>query len=257
MKLASLHLYPIKGALGSDLQEAQVGPLGLALDRQWMVVDAQGKFCSQRELPELGRLRVDIEADGIRLDQEHLVRFDAPASEVISAQVWRDTLDVQVLGPQTQAWIQHRFGQELRLVRYFEQSQRLTEQQDPVAFADGFPMLVCNQASLKDLNQRASAPALDMRAFRPNLVIDASTPWAEDDWEYLQIGQAKIQLISACVRCKVTTLDPDDPHKAHPHKEPLRSLANFRRSEKGVTFGWNAVLRGPETTLRVGDAVSV
>lgn len=253
MKLASLHIYPIKGAAGITLPESQVCPLGLAQDRRWMLVDAKGKFCSQRERPELGKLRVRVEKEGLRLDDAHLVAFDAPASEIIQARVWRDTLEVEVLGPETQAWIRQRFGQDLRLVRYFKQSQRFTEQQDPVAFADGFPILVCNQASLDDLNQRVQPPMLQMRAFRPNVVIASGTPWAEDQWKGLKIGNATLELISPCVRCKVTTLDPEDPHQGHPHKEPLATLANFRRSEKGVTFGWNAVLRGPSTTLRVGD----
>lgn len=256
MKLASLHIYPIKGARGTTPQKARVEKLGLALDRRWMLVDAKGKFCSQRERPELGELKVEIETQGLLLDEDHLVAFDAPASERIQAQVWRDTLEVEVLGAKTQVWIRERFGQDLRLVRHCEQSQRLTKQQDPVAFADGFPILICNQASLEDLNQRIAAPSLDMRAFRPNLVIASSTPWAEDQWPSLKIGSATLELVSPCVRCKVTTLDPDNPHQGHPHKEPLRTLASFRRSEKGVTFGWNAALRGQSTTLRVGDPVT-
>lgn len=222
-----------------------------------MLVDAQGKFCSQRELPELGNLRVGIEDEGLLLDEAHLVPFAWDASEAIEVQVWRDTLLAQLAPPETQAWVRARFGQALRLVRYFEQSRRDTEQGDPVAFADGFPLLVCTQASLEDLNTRTQAPAIDMRAFRPNLVIDATTPWEEDQWRQLQVGQATLELISACVRCKVTTLCPDDPHREHPHKDPLRSLAQFRRTEKGVTFGWNAVLRGPDTTLRSGDPVKI
>lgn len=256
MKLASLHIYPIKGARPVNPQRALVGPLGLALDRQWMLIDAKGTFCSQRTLPELGNLQVEIEAQGLRLDQDLLVPFEAPLHETMWAQVWRDRLEVQVFAPEIQSWIQKRFGQDLRLVRYFEQSRRRTPQADPVAFADGFPLLICNQASLADLNQRLHPPAIEMRAFRPNLVIDSQRPWAEDEWSYLQVGEARFELISACRRCKVTTLCPDNPHKFHPHKEPLSTLANFRRSAKGVTFGWNAVLRSPEATLQVGDLVS-
>lgn len=255
MKLAALHIYPIKGARGSCVQASELGPLGLDLDRQWMLIDHRGKFCSQRTLPELGNLKVQIQDQGLVLDNEHLVPFDAPASEVTSAKVWRDELEVQVLGQTTQAWIRDRFDQDLRLVRHFQRSSRLTPQGHPVAFADGFPLLLCNQASLEDLNSRVQAPALEMRAFRPNLVIASQSPWAEDRWGRLQIGDATLELISPCVRCKVTTLHPDDPHQVHPHKEPLATLGTFRRSDKGVTFGWNAVLCGSPAPLRVGDLV--
>ena len=54
--LASVHIYPLKGCRAVDLDEAVVEPWGLAGDRRWLLVDADGQFLTQREHPALARL---------------------------------------------------------------------------------------------------------------------------------------------------------------------------------------------------------
>ena len=55
-RLASIHIYPLKAGRAVDLAESAVEPWGLAGDRRWLVVDAAGRFVSQREEPELARV---------------------------------------------------------------------------------------------------------------------------------------------------------------------------------------------------------
>ncbi|RMD85741.1 MAG: hypothetical protein D6815_01215, partial [Candidatus Dadabacteria bacterium] len=41
MNVAELYRYPVKSMRGESLESAEVGPTGLAGDRQWAVVDAK------------------------------------------------------------------------------------------------------------------------------------------------------------------------------------------------------------------------
>jgi uncharacterized protein YcbX len=131
----------------------------------------------------------------------------------------------------------------------------------PVSFADGYPILITNTASLKALNKHivaAGADSVPMKRFRPNIVIDGDEAWSEDNWKQITIGDVKLDLVKPCTRCVVTTLDPVTGVKQG--KEPLRTLRARRLSKDpeidGVLFGWNAV---PRTLGRigVGDKVSI
>lgn len=125
---------------------------------------------------------------------------------------------------------------------------------DQVSFADGFPLLIANEASLADLSQRVGEP-LTMARFRPNLVISGAEAWAEDGWRRLRIGEIEIDLVKPCARCQVTTLDPDST-APHPRQEPLRTLALFRKQQGKVMFAINAIPRG-NGRLLLGQRVEV
>ena len=58
VRLASIHIYPMKAARAVDLEESVVEPWGLAGDRRWLLVDEDGRFVSQREEPSLARVVV-------------------------------------------------------------------------------------------------------------------------------------------------------------------------------------------------------
>ncbi|HSV69890.1 MAG TPA: MOSC N-terminal beta barrel domain-containing protein, partial [Methylibium sp.] len=51
--IASLHVYPVKSCAGVTLDETLLIETGFEFDRAWMVVDADGEFVSQRELPRM------------------------------------------------------------------------------------------------------------------------------------------------------------------------------------------------------------
>jgi len=121
-----------------------------------------------------------------------------------------------------------------------------------VAFADGFPLLVVGQASLDLLNGRLEAP-VPMDRFRPNLVIAGAAPHAEDDWRRLRIGTTEIELVKACSRCVIPSIDQSTGGR---DSQINRVLADYRRCAGVIYFGMNA-LAPAGARFEVGDAVTV
>lgn len=130
---------------------------------------------------------------------------------------------------------------------------------ETVSFADGFPLLVTTTASLDALNSLVSQGdqphegPLPMDRFRPNLVVAETTPWAEDDWQRIAVGDLTFRVAKPCGRCVITTTDQRTAERG---KEPLRTLGRYRRFGGQLLFGQNLV---PESTgtVRVGDPVTV
>ena len=63
-------------------------------------------------------------------------------------------------------------------------------------------------------------------------------PIQEDGWKEIAIGDARFALVKPCARCAITTTDQRTGERG---KEPLRTLATYRRRGNGVDFGMNAV----------------
>jgi len=95
--LNALYIYPIKSCRGTSMQRALLGSTGLAHDRQWMLVDAAGRFLSQREhahmatiVPTLHGDRLSVEAPGMPALQVPLT--PAAPLDAIPVTVWDDQL---------------------------------------------------------------------------------------------------------------------------------------------------------------------
>tara|TARA_B100001559_G_C16246231_1_gene504803 strand:- start:287 stop:721 length:435 start_codon:yes stop_codon:yes gene_type:complete len=121
------------------------------------------------------------------------------------------------------------------------------------SFTDGFPFLLIGIASLEDLNQRLEEP-VEMRRFRPNLVISGSEAFEEDRMKRIQIGEISFQVAKPCGRCRVTTVDPDRGEFSG--KDPLKTLAGFRRQNGEALFGQN-LIHEQQGRIRVGDSLKI
>ena len=53
MRVASLHIYPVKSLRGLSVQSAQLDSLGLVGDRRFLVVEGAGVFLTQRTVPRM------------------------------------------------------------------------------------------------------------------------------------------------------------------------------------------------------------
>jgi uncharacterized protein YcbX len=215
-----------------------------------MLVDREGRFLTQRELPRMALISPRLQTQGMVLQAPGIddlsVRQPPEEAERVEVAVWSDRCSVQRADPLADAWLSDYLGLFCRLVYMPDESvrpvdPRYAKPQDRTAFSDGFPLLLISQASLDDLNSRLSEP-LPMLRFRPNLVVEGCDPYAEDGWRNIRIGELTLRVVKPCSRCKVTTVDP---YTGESGSEPLKTLADYRRRGNKVYFGQNLIHDGP------------
>ncbi len=265
--VAGLWVYPVKSLGGVRVPASPVGPLGLERDRRWMLVDADGRAVTQRELPALALLAVALDDDGgvtVTAPGGAALRL-APASAGAPrrpVRLFDDVVDAAACDPAADRWFAARLGAPVRAVYFPDDVVRPVEPRyaapgDRAAFADAYPVLVASQASLDDLNARLAErgePPVGVERFRPNVLVAGAPAYAEDDWRTFEAGDVALALVKPCARCVVTTVDPARGAAAGP--EPLRTLAGYRRAGGKVLFAQNAVVRAAGT-LRAGDPARV
>lgn len=263
LTLASIHLYPVKSLGGFAVQAAHLTDRGLLHDRRWMLVDRNGRFISQREVPSMACLHCAPNEDGftvtdIRDGSTLAMPWTIAEGAQRSASVWDDALMVIEDVSDRAAWFRVRLGVELGLVFMPDESERPTDlnyADATTSLSDGFPYLIISQASLDELNTRIDPIPMDR--FRPNLVIDGGIAFQEDTWRSISMGNSAFDLVKPCARCVITTTDQRTGER---NKEPLATLAGYRRRVVGgawkVDFGMNAVATSG-TSVHVGDAVRV
>ncbi|MBA3943366.1 MAG: MOSC domain-containing protein [Herpetosiphonaceae bacterium] len=260
MHVAGLYTYPIKSCRGTALARATLDEHGIRQDRRFMVVTPSGDFLTQRQQPSLA-LVVPQLADGVlSVDAPGLpplVLREHNSGERVHVTIWRDRCVAIDQGDDAASWFTTFLGTACRLVWMPDDTVRPVDLEygqpnDQVSFADGFPVLLTNEASLDDLNNRLDRP-LPMDRFRPNIVVAGTNPYAEDQWHHVQIGSVAFAIVKPCVRCAITTTNQQTAERG---LEPLRTLASYHRSEKGALFGQNLIHRSGGT-INVGDAVVV
>jgi hypothetical protein len=270
-RIAELNLFPVKGCRGVALKEATLSATGLAVDgigdREWVVVDAEGEFVSQREYPKMALIETKLTATSLLLKAPGMLLLEVPfASEgdVVRVRVWNDDIAAVTQGDVADAWLGNYLGAPARLMRFDYEGKRLAAHRytgkvdAPFKFADAFPLLVTNAASLDEVNrrlQRQGEAAVTMARFRSNIVLDGPPAFEEDYFSLLRIGPLAIRPVKPCARCSVPGVDP-----ATGGHSPVVTdvLAAMRATAEGVMFGVNAIVaEGAGGTLHVGDEVAV
>jgi len=264
--LASIHIYPLKSGAPLALDQGVVETRGLAGDRRWMLVDANGKFVTGRQQPRLTLIRAQPIESGLRLSAPDMPDIDLAAPSTgtrIESAVWGAPVNPLLADDAAHDWISAYMRAPHRLVHMdadcvramkAKYDGRYGNDDDEVSFADGFPLLLISQAALDQLNTKLAAP-VPMLRFRPNLVVAGTAPHAEDQWKRIRVGAIEFEVLKPCVRCVFTTVE-FERGVFDPSGEPLRTLLKYRRSADGVTFGQNLIPRG-HGIVRRGDAVEV
>lgn len=247
--VTGLFVHPVKSARAVPCSRVRLAATGFEWDRQWMLVDTKGRFLSQRTHPRLARIVPAITADALVLRAEGVPELRVPLEtegERLTVRVWDDVCAGVEQGAAAHAWASAVLGEEVRLMRVAPAMERSANIKfaggtpAPLAFPDGYPLLVCNQSSLEDLNHRLAQP-ITIERFRPNLVVTGLPAWAEDRIDAIAVGEVTLRLVKPCTRC---TIPSRDPATGDASTDPAPVLRKFRfdRSLRGVTFGENAVI---------------
>lgn len=269
MHLSALYRHPLKSAAGLSVDALEIESRGPRHDRRWIVIDAEGRFVTARQISQLVRVRAEVLENGLRLSAPGLPDLDvaSPPSNAprLDVSIWKDTVDAPLVDPAADAWLSAFLQQPVRLVHMDAAARRAVDPAharpgDEVSFADGYPLLAISQAALDGLNARLDAAGREpvaMAQFRPNLVVDDAAAHAEDGWKRVRIGGIEFDAVKPCTRCVFTTVDPISGQRRD-DGEPLNILKDYRRTPAGITFGMNLIPRlGSRSvgTLRVGDTI--
>lgn len=278
--VAQLWIYPVKSCAGMAVPEAELTPTGLAWDRAWMVVDSQGEFVTQRELPRMALVQPSFKLGQLVLRAPGMLALHLSlegAEFPRRVRVWDDEVEAWDMGDLAAQWFSDFLGpeapgglQQLRLVRFDPEVRRLCSpkwtggREALTQFADGFGVLVASTASLDELNTRLAAAGeapVDMRRFRPNIVLGGVEAADEDRigaWRvHTPGGVAALESVKPCARCPIPNIDPETAASTPVVGDTLQAYRQDPRLNGAITFGMNAiVLEGDGLILRVGQAVS-
>lgn len=263
MRIAGLFHYPVKSLRGLAVDELTLEARGPRHDREWMVVDSNGRFLTQRTTPRMASLTARLRNGQLELSDDlgAVLLVEPTSTSSRDVTVWRDTVTATDCGDAAATWLTARLGQPCRLVRMPDSTIRPVDPKySPrpdahTTFADAYPVLLTNAASLDDLNTNLPAP-LGMERFRANVVISGAPAWAEDEWRAVTLGSITFDLVKPCARCVVITTDQRTGEQPN-GSAPLSTLARLRTLQPfGAIFGQNAVHRSTGT-LRVGDELHV
>jgi hypothetical protein len=264
MYVTGLFHYPVKSLRGCEVLSLSLGARGPLHDRAFMLVDEAGRFVTQRTEPRLATYAVTVTHSALHVTAPDGATLELPleaGGPTRSVTIWKDTVLAVDCHDTAAHWFSSRLGRSLRLVRMPDSTQRTldpTFSPSPDAhtgFADAYPVLLTNTASLDAFNSGRALP-LGMERFRPNVVVASAEPWSEDEWKTVQVGDVVFDLVKPCSRCVVITTDQRTGQRPD-GSAPLTDLAATRTLQPfGAIFGQNAVHRSLGT-LRVGDPVTV
>ena len=269
MKVSALNVYPLKSARGVSVNVMSLDRFGPRHDRRWMLIDENARFISQREKSRLALIITSLDDNQLTACAPDQPPFRVPCAEVgarrMKAIIWDDVVDVIPVGAEADEWFSDALETTCRLVYFPEDSIRVVDRAfNPdgrlVALADGFPLLVISESSLAELNERLAArgsETIPMNRFRPNLVVSGAPAFAEDAWQEIQVGGdtgVRISIVKPCARCSITTVDQATGILG---KEPLATLATFRRGKEGSVLMAQNAIHDRAGILRLGDDVRV
>lgn len=289
VSVRSLHVYPIKSCGGVALDETLLIETGMEFDRAWMVVDGDGHFMTQRQLPRMALIRPTLKSLEMVLRAPGMIALHIALDAVEAptrAKLWNDEVAAYDMGELCAQWFSdflmpasgraaagplHETAgtaprRPLRLVRFDPEHKRLADRrwtgevEAEVAFADGFPILVTSHAALDELNRRLAiqgVPAVTSERFRPNIVLDGLEAHGEDGVGEIVFptadGPIRLRLVKPCPRCPIPNVDPATGLADPAVGDALAGYRADARLDGRITFGMNAVIvDGIDRALRVG-----
>jgi uncharacterized protein YcbX len=281
--ISRLYTYPVKSCAGIAHTHSRITQAGLAFDRRWVMVDHRGIFMTQRTCARMALIRPSVAPDGLTLDAPGMpaITLLPTADNAVPVQIPVRIFDTDTIGSDegddVARWLSLFLHVRCRLLRMHSQAARIAspeyvdrwigknnvwEANFPTrhvfGFADAFPFLIINQASLDELNQQLQAKghaAVPMNRFRPNIVLQGLPSYDEDYLRGMRINGMTFAFVKRCARCPIPNINQETAVSAD---EPNRTLIANRSFTDGVLFGVNAVVaHARDATLNVGDPVEI
>ena len=273
----SLFRFPVKSMLGDNPDSIFVRESGLAGDRVWGVRDERrGDFATGKRVADLMSCRGiassgDAEGDAPEIELPDGDRFSADhpdASARLSEALGREvTLWPVGANPAPPASVEEVAdpAADFRTTMARKEDEPMpdfssippdllaTLGQPQRPYVDFAPLMLLSQQSLQSLASAAPDSQIDVRRFRPSLLVDAPSEEAfpEQSWigKELKIGDVVLDLQMTCPRCVMTTHGFADLAK---DTSVMRTIVKQAEGNLGVY----ATVVQPGT-IRVGDSIQV
>jgi hypothetical protein len=264
-RISQLFIYPIKSCAGISVSSLQFDEKGPILDRRWMLVDAQsGVFLTQRQLPRMALISTHI--NGAEVSARQAMDCELPESCIlpivgkrVDVSIWSDDVSGFDCGDEAADWFSALLRHECRLI-YQGECERHADKKyaasgTEISYADGFPLLVVNQASIKLLNDDCAGGEITAANFRPNIVVVNAEAFSEKTWGDLSTENVSMKVVKPCERCVITTINPNT---AVSDKNILSVLAKYCRDNNKIYFGQNLTFEYLDgITLTVGESLTI
>ncbi|MGJ8685966.1 MAG: MOSC domain-containing protein [Spongiibacteraceae bacterium] len=264
IQVSQLWRFPVKSLAGQCESEYTIDDWGPVGDRRWLLVDENRRFVTQRKFPKMCRLLAIDQRDSLRVvDLDGSV---AGLAVVISSldvtaryqvTVWNDQPAVVDAGDEAAAFFSQYLQSSVRLCYMPDDEFRQVDlayasEGDRLGFADGFALLLCNEASL-EVCAEALGRGLGMARFRPNIVVSGAEAFAEDDWACIRIRDIEFDLVKPCSRCAIPSVDPETGNR---ERDVVSMLQAQCRRDGSIYFGQNMRHRG-RGSIAIGDEVEI
>jgi len=264
LTITDLYIYPLKSAGAVRVDSFTTDRMGPEDDRRWMLVDAKGKFITQREFPRMALIEVGLSVEHIEFNAPgmgaiSLAKGQESTAGLINVQVWRDHCDAVDCGDVAAQWFSEYLKTPCRLAVMPDSTRRYVDkdycsEDQTVGFADGFPMLLISEASLEDLNARLRQP-VPMLRFRPNVVVSGCEAFAEDGWQQLTGQDGGTPTVAkSCARCIIPSIDFTTGKQ---DSEVLQVLRKFRLRDDGLFYFGQNLLCQDGCNYQVGQVLTV
>ena len=282
--VTNLFYYPLKSGREIEANEVEITEKGILNDRVFVIIDKKTKnFINIKKNCKVYYIQIIINNNRAKIivpNNDNNFEFDLKGefdiTNIIEVSLWNIKCNGLILKEEINRAISDYLGQEvltlfaigLRKVKDDENIKKCINvdfEKDKTYFADLAPYLIVSQESLDEVNNKLKVKGenpVKLVNFRPNIVISGQgIPFFEDKLNKVKIGNAIFRRIKGCVRCKITTFDPDKG-KFRASIEPLETLNenNIDESLGGCVFGQNFccdILDGSSTIIKVGDEVKL
>ncbi len=267
-KVKSLTIYPLKSAQGIELKEMEIDSLGPRYDREWMVVDTQQRFVTQRVEPRLSMIKTEIKNSSLILsvDERFIHNFPFPtyppleiplipnSPSPIEVKVFEKTCSALHLNKVFDEWISELFQKKLHFVQTPPLSLRTTSGRHgpvkPLRFPDGYPFLLVNNETVNELSEK-QGQSVNVKRFRPNILIEKVKAGEEENWIDFKIDGIPFTAVKKCTRCIIVDIDPEVGFKNNP---VIPTLRTYRKIQNEIIFGINLV-HHKNGVIRTGSAL--
>ena len=263
--VTGLYVYPIKSCKGVFLKNLHITSRGPKWDRNWILIDSDGKFISQRNFPSLSQIEVEIKEEQLRFGNSEVghyqIDFEAQSSALKQHfKIWEKECYGVEADLRASEWFSSFLRTKCKLISSFESNfdsfSRLSSEKRmhraKLVYADGYPLLLISEESLNHLNEQlvnSKLPSVTMERFRPNVVVRGLDAHGEDNLGNFKIGNLNMSAVKDCARCVIVNVNPNNGEMS---PFTLKMLSKYRKKDGGILFGQN-VVHLEEGVINIGD----